>query len=166
MKKLVILTTIFLCAISCKQEDVQKEGKEMENFNQEKANILAVLNNETKAAFSRNYEAWKDNWVHEDFVTKTYMQFPDSIITETLGWKEINEFVKTYFDEHPEPDPLPEPLKDIEVRLYGKGAWVTYEQEDPVRGLKRETRLMEKVGSKWKIAGMHTTIYGLKNKEK
>jgi hypothetical protein len=31
---------------------------------------------------------------------------------------------------------------------------------DPERGRKRETRLLEKVAGQWKIAGMHTTIYG------
>lgn len=46
------------------------------------------------------------------------------------------------------------------VLLNVDGAWVTYEQQDSLRGLKRETRLMEKVNGEWKIAGMQTTIYG------
>lgn len=58
------------------------------------------------------------------------------------------------------PESVPELLKEIDVRLYGKGAWVTYEQQDLIRGLKREVRLMEKAERKWKIAAMHTTIYG------
>lgn len=49
------------------------------------------------------------------------------------------------------------------MRLYGKGAWVTYQQQDSLRGLKRETRLMEKVNGEWKIAGMQTTIYGFED---
>jgi hypothetical protein len=39
---------------------------------------------------------------------------------------------------------------------------VSYEQNDVERGLKRETRLMEKKDGQWKIAGMHTTIYGFR----
>ena len=136
-------------------QEVQKQTLE-----EEKTAILATINSETVAAFSRDYEGWQNNWIQEPFVTKTYMQFPDSSITETLGWKEISGFVKGYFEAHPEPDPLPKPIEDIEVRVYGTGAWVTYEQVDSVRGLKRETRLMEKVDGLWKIAGMHTTIYG------
>ncbi|MEM1338064.1 MAG: nuclear transport factor 2 family protein [Bacteroidota bacterium] len=127
---------------------------------QEKTAILATLNNETKAAFTRDYEGWQTYWLQEPFVSKTYMQFPDSSLVETLGWEEINGFVKDYFTIHPEPEPVPVPLTDINVRLYGSGAWVTYEQVDSLRGLKRETRLMEKVDGQWKIAGMHTTIYG------
>ncbi len=169
LKGLSIVAMLFcFCFIACKNENSPKvviEKDDMEAFNEEKKAILTVLNEETIAAFSRDYESWQDKWVHEDFVTKTYMQFPDSTITETLGWKEIDQFVRTYFKEHPEPDPFPTALKDIKVRLYKNGAWITYEQKDPVRGLKRETRLMEKVDNEWKIAGMHTTIYGSKNVE-
>lgn len=131
------------------------------NFEEEKAAILETLNEETKAAFTRDYEGWKEKWIHEPFISKTYMEFPDSSMTETLGWDEIDDFVRTYIEDHPEPDPLPTLLDDATVRLYGTGAWVTYEQTDPARGLKRETRLMEKVDGQWKIAGMHTTIYGV-----
>lgn len=149
--------------MACKKEqpsEVSMDEVKSPTLEQEKTAILATINSETVAAFSRDYDGWQNKWIHEPFVTKTYMQFPDSSITETLGWKEISGFVKKYFEAHPEPDPLPKPIEDIEVRVYGTGAWVTYEQVDSVRGLKRETRLMEKVDGIWKIAGMHTTIYG------
>ena len=126
----------------------------------DKAAILATLNAETVAAFSRDYDGWQAKWVHEPYVTKTYMNFTDSTMTETLGWAEVNRFVEDYFTDHPEPDPLPEPLADIDVRVYGDGAYVSYEQDDPARGRKRETRLMERHGGVWKIAGMGTVIYG------
>ncbi|MEM6893018.1 MAG: hypothetical protein AAF554_04955 [Bacteroidota bacterium] len=159
-----IYTLLFLLIIvACKKEqpsEVSMDEVKSPTLEQEKTAILATINSETVAAFSRDYDGWQNKWIHEPFVTKTYMQFPDSSITETLGWKEISGFVKKYFEAHPEPDPLPKPIEDIEVRVYGSGAWVKYEQVDSVRGLKRETRLMEKVDGIWKIAGMHTTIYG------
>ena len=126
----------------------------------ERTAILATLNAETAAAFSRNYEEWTTYWVQQPYVTKTYLNFADSTMTETRGWAEVNQFVVDYFAEHPEPDPLPAPLTDIDVRLYGTGAWVSYEQDDPARGPKREYRLMEKVDGKWRIAGMQTVISG------
>lgn len=126
----------------------------------ERAAILNVLNGETTAAFTRDYESWAGYWVQEPYVSKTYMNFADSSLTENLGWEAVNDFLVDYFTAHPEPDPLPVPLKDIDVRLYGEGAWVSYAQNDPARGRKRETRLMERVGGKWKIAGMQTIIYG------
>lgn len=151
---LVSLITLLGCQISTDQSL---------SFETEKAAILKTINDETKAAFNRDYKGWKSKWIHEPSLTKTYIDFSDSTFTETLGWNEIDDFVRTYIEEHPEPDPLPTLVDDISVRLYGSGAWVSFEQNDPARGLKRETRLMEKVDGQWKIAGMHTTIYGLKD---
>lgn len=152
---IVLIAT--LCVLGCQQHEDSTL-----NFEAEKAAILETINGETKAAFTRDYESWKSKWVQEPSLTKTYINFADSTSTETLGWAEIDAFVRTYIKEHPEPDPLPQMVEDVEIRLYGTGAWVSYEQKDPARGLKRETRLMEKVDGVWKIAGMHTTIYGQK----
>ena len=168
-KKLIIpLLVVLLFSISCldhKREAVKSTTDQKENIDSEKVAILEVLNNETKAAFSRDYAAWKDNWIHESYATKTYMNFSEGSMNETLGWKEIDDFVRTYIEQHPEPAPLPSLINDLNLRLYENGAWITYEQNDTERGLKRETRLMEKVNGQWKIAGMQTTIYGFKNKD-
>jgi hypothetical protein len=132
------------------------------NFEQEKRAILETLHSETEVAFQRDYESWKEKWVHNPSISKTYINFADSTFSESIGWNEISQFVKTFIEEHPEPEPTPKLVDDIDVRLYGNGAWVSFEQLDSLRGLKRETRLMEKVDGEWKIAGMHTTIYGFK----
>lgn len=165
-KTFLLLFVITLITTNCKEEMNQQSDdttNQAASFEQEKAAILEVINNETKAAFSRDYEGWKDKWVHDPSITKTYIDFQNNTMTETIGWEEINDFVKTYIEEHPDPDPLPTLVDDITVRLYGTGAWVSFEQNDAERGFKRETRLMERVDGKWKIAGMHTTIYGFKD---
>ncbi len=158
-----MLTLTLIATVSCKENAPTKINgtpNPTEQYQKEKMAILEVINGETKAAFTRDYEGWKEKWIHEEYVNKTYMNFADSTLTETLGWKEIDEFVRTYIEEHPEPDPLPTLVDQIDVRLYGNGAWVNYEQKDAERGLKRETRLMEKENGQWKIAGMQTIIYG------
>jgi hypothetical protein len=147
----------------CKERPSKVESENREqptNVEEEKRAILNTLNNETKAAFQRDYEAWQGYWVHDADITKVYLDFPENTFSESLGWSEISGFVKDFFDEHPEPEPVPELLNSINVKLYGKGAWVTYDQQDSLRGRKRETRLMEKVNGQWKIAGMQTTVYG------
>ncbi|MEO0572625.1 MAG: nuclear transport factor 2 family protein [Bacteroidota bacterium] len=158
-----LLTVLLFIALSCKKAPaeviVAPESQEL-SYAQEKQSILTALNNETKAAFQRDYNAWQNYWVHDPNITKVYLDFPENTFSESLGWEEIDQFVKTFFEEHPEPEPVPKLLDSIEVKLYDKGAWVTYEQQDSIRGLKRETRLMEKVDGQWKIAGMQTTIYG------
>jgi hypothetical protein len=168
MKSKIVIFSIFIIliyTISCTKSTTEITENPITNMNkleQEKAAILAVLNDETKAAFNRDYEGWKTKWIHESYVTKTYMDFSNNNMTETLGWIEIDDFVRTYIEEHPEPEPIPTLVDNIEVRLFDNAAWVSYEQNDAERGLKRETRLMEKQNGQWKIAGMHTTIYGFK----
>ena len=153
--------------MGCKEAQTQNDtAANLElDFESEKKAILETLRQETAAAFQRDYEGWKDKWVHDPTITKIYVNFADSTFSESVGWEEISGFVKTFIEEHPEPEPVPSMVEDIEVRLYGNGAWVTYEQQDSLRGLKRETRLMEKVEGQWKIAGMQTTIYGLQMEE-
>ncbi|MEO1052350.1 MAG: hypothetical protein AAFX87_17080 [Bacteroidota bacterium] len=160
---LIGIVSILLCVLGCGESQEHKEeiANPSINLEQEKKAILATLNGETAAAFQRDYEGWQDKWVHEPTITKTYINYADNSFSESIGWDEISGFVKVFFQEHPEPEPVPSLVDDIKVRLYENGAWVTYEQQDALRGLKRETRLMEKVDGQWKIAGMHTTIYAL-----
>ncbi|MBS9462339.1 nuclear transport factor 2 family protein [Flagellimonas sp. 389] len=166
LKPLLYYLIILFVAISCKKEETKNSTEladEVTIIAQEKEAILKTLNNETKAAFQRDYDAWQEKWVHDPDITKIYLDFPENTLSESVGWEEISGFVKTFFKENPEPEPVPKLLDSIDVRLYGNGAWVTYEQQDSLRGRKRETRLMEKVNGEWKIAGMQTTIYGFKN---
>lgn len=162
MRDLVVgCTALALLCLMCGvgYQLIQKKQSDIET---EYETILNTLNEETLAFFSRDYNQWADKWVHEPYVTKSYMIFTDSTVSETLGWAAIRSFGRDYLQMHPEPDPVPELLNDVEIRLYGKGAWVSFEQYDSLRGLKRETRLMEKHNGQWKIAGMHTTIYGFR----
>lgn len=130
------------------------------DVDRERARILAVLDAETRAALGRDYEAWRQHWVHAPYVVKTYVNLADGTGSETLGWAAVDAFVRSYLEAHPEPEPPPPPLTDAEVRLYGDGAWVSYEQEDADQGRKRESRLLERIDGVWRIAAMHTTIYG------
>ena len=155
----VLLFTTSGCHESKQMEQGKVPNQTEDSAREEKA-ILRTLNNETKAAFERDYEAWKDYWIHDPDISKVYLDFAESTFSESVGWEEISGFVAEFIEQHPDPEPVPDLLDDIEVRLYGNGEWVTYQQKDSVRGLKRETRLMEKVNGEWKIAGMQTTIYG------
>ncbi|WP_340202124.1 hypothetical protein [Ascidiimonas sp. W6] len=166
-KLLFFVFSTLLFGVSCNKTIENKTNdlaNSSANFEKEKNAIIETLNNETKAAFQRDYESWKEKWVHDSTITKTYINFVDNSSTESIGWQEISNFVKTFIEKHPEPEPIPTLVHDIDVRLYENGAWVSFEQQDSLRGLKRETRLMEKENGQWKIAGMHTTIYGFNKK--
>ena len=158
LKNIIIVFFGLVTLMSC-QENYEQKSDDL-NFETEKSEILECLNNETKSAFARDYTLWTTHWIHEPDIFKTYINFVDSTSSESIGWDDISGFVKKFIEEHPEPEPAPKLVNDISVRLYQDGAWVSYQQIDSLRGVKRETRLMEKVNDKWKIAGMHTTIYG------
>ena len=148
-----------LCVLlsACNEPDMNPSSTEAEI----RAAILTTLNAETAAAFERDYDRWTTHWVQEPYVTKTYLQFPDSTCAETVGWEAVSAFVREYIEAHPEPEPLPEPITDITIREYGRGAWVDYEQQYADGSYKRESRLMELVEGEWKIASMWTRVYGL-----
>ena len=166
MRRLPALALSLAAAVwlsGCADEPPERAAgtpSETTDSDRETALILDVLNAETRDALGRDYEGWRSRWVHEAYVTKTYVNVVDGTGSETLGWDEVDRFVRTYIEDHPEPEPAPPPLEDADVRLYGDGAWVSYEQDDADQGRKRESRLMERVGGAWKIAGMHTTVYG------
>ena len=151
-----IVLLFSLLFLSCEQRTMPPE----ELYELEKEAILTALLTETKAAFARDYKGWKANWVHRSSISKTYMNFVDTTFFEMTGWLEIDDFVRTYLEEHPDPVPPPAQAESVDVKIYGTGAWVSYEIMDEVFGKKRETRLMEKEDGRWKIAGMHTSIYG------
>ena len=39
----------------------------------------------------------------------------DSTFSESIGWNEISQFVKTFIEEQPEPEPTPKLVDDIDV---------------------------------------------------
>ena len=161
-KNLIVILSSLAVLYSCQQHTEKTESKV--DLETEKAAILECLNSETKSAFARDYSFWTEHWVHEENISKTYINHVDNSYSESIGWMDISSFVKKFIEDHPAPEPAPQLLNDIDVRLYENGAWVSFEQMDSLRGLKRETRLMEKVDGKWKIAGMHTSIYGFDKK--
>lgn len=159
----VSLLAVVLSMYACKDSALPSQSDDAAailDHEEQKAAILQTINDETAAAFARDYDRWRTHWIHDDYVNKSYMNFADSTLSETLGWPEIDQYVKNYIDAHPEPAPLPKRVEEADIRIYGSGAWVVYHQDVPDVGLKRESRLMEYDGSRWRIAGMQTVIYG------
>ena len=164
MKLTITFTLLLTFLMSCTDNSPEDQPSKVQTYEAEKIEILNTLNGETKAAFQRDYEAWSQFWIHDPNLSKTYLNYVDNSFSESIGWNEVSGFVKQFIAEHPTPEPPPKLLDNIDIRLYENGAWVSFEQLDSIRGRKRETRLMEKENGKWKIAGMHTTIYGFDKK--
>lgn len=156
-RSIILISIIVLICLGCRVDPAPNVTSP--TIEEEKAAILQTLNGETKAAFNREYERWSSYWVQDESISKVYLDYSTDHFSESIGWKEISGFVADFMEKNPEPEPVPQALNEIELKLFGDGAWVIYHQVDSLRGPKRETRLMQKINGQWKIAGMQTTIY-------
>ncbi len=130
----------------------------------EKEAILAVITEQTRAYFERDFAAWKNAHVQADYYTEfKYWEGWDDPVRAVRGW--------TGHEANVAPNFAPDQPKsvwnaaqyersDIHIRLAASGdmAWVTYSQRavDPetkeIHGASYETRVMEKHDGQWKIA--------------
>ena len=98
-----------------------------------------------------NWKNGKKLYVHEDYVCWTAATRDG--VRRYEGWDAWLQEVEKLFAESPEPQPYKEVVKKegYVIRIYGSGAWVSFTQDND--GTKTtETRIMEKVDGKWKIA--------------
>lgn len=148
-----MLSVFFLCSVffTAHAQDTK--------LTKEEEAIKAVIEVESEYFWGRNYDKWADLYVHEPYVVWTSAS--KSGVRRYDGWKAWNSEVQNLFKEDPEPQPYEGVVYkyNYNFRIYGKGAWVSFEQMND--GTKTyETRIMEKQGGKWKIA-MVEVIYNV-----
>ena len=113
--------------------------------------IQQVIENESKHFWGRDYKAWKKLYVHKPYVSWTSAS-RDGVRTYQ-GWKAWSGEVKKLFAESPDPMPYDGVVKkqNYQIRIYDKGAWVSFIQDND--GTKTmEIRILEKEKGNWKIA--------------
>lgn len=122
-----------------------------QSLNAEEKAIKQVIENESKYFWGRDLKSWKKTYVHEPYVSWTSSSREG--VTRYEGWKTWLTEVRALFEESPEPIPYNENVRKYNYvfRIYGDGAWVSFEQEN--NGVKTiETRILEKQNGGWKIA--------------
>ena len=130
----------------------------------EKEAILAVITEQTRAYFERDFAAWKNTHVQADYYTEfKYWEGWDDPVRAVRGWAGHEANVTPRFaPDQPKSvwNAAQYERSDIHIRLAASGdmAWVTYSQRavDPetkeIHGASYETRVMEKHDGQWKIA--------------
>ncbi len=68
----------------------------------EKAAMLKVIESETENFFKRDYQAWKDNFIHKDYAFQAWNN-GNGTIDVKVGWAEVNEKLGAYIKNHPLP---------------------------------------------------------------
>jgi hypothetical protein len=126
----------------------------------DQAAILRVIENETAAYFNKDYEGWAACWVHAPYVRR-FGWFAQGGRLISQSWEQEAAEKKEAMQQYPAPNRSVQSVvrENLNIRVGGKVAWVTFEQIAPetgdpfdVQGRQYEGRVMEKHGGEWKIA--------------
>ncbi len=125
----------------------------------DKAAIMATIQNETDCFYARNYACWKDNYVHGNHVFQGWSNDNGTFDTK-VGWEKVNAKIEKYIKENKAPVAANRKVerRNMQYTFYGDMAcymtWDQYQEEKTGKKYmhSHEIRLMEKHDGKWKIA--------------
>ena len=122
--------------------------------------IMQVIADESAAFWHKDFDAWAQCWLQATYI-RMVGWWARGGITVIAGWEALSERVRTTMAANPEPNPtaLQVRRENINLRIAGKMAWVTFDQygqdtgdlQMDMPGLSRETRILEKHQDEWKI---------------
>lgn len=114
--------------------------------------IKKLIEDESKAYFSVDYQKWMESWVH---TPSAYWSYADTTgITSFEGWKAIEIGFTDYFVTT-KPAQIEIQRQWQEVKVYGNGAYARFKQRLVTNGVmgpeQVEIRVLEKEKDRWKI---------------
>jgi len=131
--------------------------------------IMEVIAAESIAFWDKDFEAWSRCWSQTSYVRLTGW-WAGGGITVIKGWDALSSQMKKLMTENPEPNPTASRVRreNINLRVDGNMAWVTFDQygEDTgdkrmdMPGLSYETRVLEKHNGEWKIVYVNWLLEG------
>jgi hypothetical protein len=117
----------------------------------EVAAIKSVIARETASFLNVDYKSWSELWLK---VPYAYWSYSDSSGTSYLeGWVNLDKSFADYF-KNSKPSQAKITNEWLEVRVYGDGAYVRFNQlvEDQIdREATSQVRVLEKKDGKWKV---------------
>lgn len=173
MKTFVTITILLLSLVTAFNIVAAFKGKNAPpaaiDLQKEQAQILQVIEKESKAFWDKDYDQWAACWAHEPYV-RTMGWWKDGGVTVITGWEERSQRTKGYLNKFPKPNPQHVRRENINIRILADAAWVTFDQYgkdtgEPVMdmpGLSRETRVLEKHKEQWKIVYVGWLLEGKK----
>jgi hypothetical protein len=131
--------------------------------------ILKVIEAESIAFWKKDYDAWAGHWVHASYI-RFMGWYPGGGISYTEGWNALSDRIKQHLANDPTPNPNAAMVRreNINVRIIGDSAWVTFDQYGvdsgqptyDMPGRSRETRILEKQEEVWKIVYVNYLLEG------
>jgi hypothetical protein len=124
------------------------------------AAVIQVIAAESAAFWDKDFAAWSQCWQHAAYVRMIGWWARGGVMV-LEGWDALSDRIKTSMTGNPEPNPtaLHVRRENINLRINGNVAWITFDQygQDTgdlamdMPGLSRETRILEKHQGEWKI---------------
>src|SRR5262245_46811871 len=118
--------------------------------------ILRLIEDESAAYWNRDYDAWQRCWIQASYIRKAGW-WTQGGITWREGFEQIAGRMKKSLSVPPPGRPAGIRRANINIRIDGDLAWMTYDEHWPdagtdLPGLSRETRILERHAGQWKIA--------------
>ena len=130
-------------------------------MNEDKQAILYLIEQETTAFLSRDFDAWAECWVQDEGVRRL-AALTGGVMDYQEGWTSGSDAIRNIFKEFPTPNA--DAARSIRrsnysLRVANEMAWASFDQycevsEDPLvtAGLSHEIRIFEKQDARWKIS--------------
>lgn len=132
------------------------EAKEMEK-------IMQVIEGETSSFYKRDYESWKNFYIHTHYAFQAWNN-GDGTIDAKTGWAAVDSGIGNYIKTYPvEPGGSSHPVvlrKNMITKFYADTVayllWDQYNSDQAGRQFQfsKELRLMEKQNGEWKIVNV------------
>ncbi len=147
MKKyvLTLFALILFAGASCQEKiDIEKE----------KAAIKAVLEAETDAFLSKDFDRLAATYIQDE--TNIRLSAGKSGYGYGVGWEEIGSGFKEYFENNPEQSTDKYVKTNVKIKVYKESAWAindetVYDSEGEISLKMIGVRFLEKVDGEWKI---------------
>ena len=130
---------------------------------QDRSDILKLIEAETAAFWAKDYDAWARCWVQQPHVRRWGWWAAGGGMTVRDGWEQQADRMQALMAANPKPNRSAAEVRRqrLMIRVSGQIAWVTFDQHAPatgdgmdISGLTHELRVLEKEQGKWKIAGL------------
>jgi DNA-binding CsgD family transcriptional regulator len=132
-----------------------------EDVDRERDAIIAVIEAETVAFFSRDFDLWAHCWLQDEGARRLGMLVGGQIGYHE-GWSASATIVARIMEQFPEPNPEAPRLmrrENFNLHIAGDMAWASFDQYGPdtgdpfdSRGLSHQVRVLQKLDGAWKIA--------------
>jgi len=152
MRKYTVLTALVCLAVTSFAQNGEEE------------NIKKVVQAETETYYKRDAQGWKDTWLHDAQIRRTFISTEGGYGTY-VGWDSAAAMQDRDFKDYPKVMPVQIKTENYMVRTSGDMAWVDYDQilsAPDAAGANQENksheyRMLVKDNGQWKIASQITT---------